>query len=84
MVSLNDMTMENLIMKSIKTTMTTIFALAFLTLAYTGNAAAHYDTLDGPVVETARATLDKGDVTPLLKWIRPSDEKEIRAAFQKT
>lgn len=45
---------------------------------------AHCDTLDGPVVQTAREALEKGDVTPLLKWVRPADEKEIRAAFRKT
>ena len=27
---------------------------------------AHCDTLDGPVVQTARMALEKGDVTPLL------------------
>ena len=47
-------------------------------------ALAHCDTLDGPVVETARIALDKGDVTPLLKWVRADDEQEIKAAFQKT
>ena len=71
-------------MKSIKTMLTTLFVLAFLTFAYAGNASAHCDTLDGPVVATARTALDKGDVTPLLKWVRPEEEKEIRAAFQKT
>ena len=45
---------------------------------------AHCDTLDGPVVQTARTALAKGDVTPLLKWVRADDEPEIRAAFQKT
>ena len=45
---------------------------------------AHCDTLDGPVVQTARMALEKGDVTPLLKWVQPKDEKEIQAAFQKT
>jgi hypothetical protein len=48
------------------------------------NAFAHCDTLDGPVVQTARIALEKGDVTPLLKWVRADDEKEIRVAFQKT
>ena len=48
------------------------------------NAFAHCDTLDGPVVQTARIALEKGDVTPLLKWVQSDDEKEIRAAFQKT
>lgn len=47
-------------------------------------AAAHCDTLDGPVVKDAKAALEKGDVTPVLKWVRKSDEGEIRAAFGKT
>jgi hypothetical protein len=47
-------------------------------------ALAHCDTLDGPVVATARTALDRGDVTPLLKWVRPDVEGEIKAAFQKT
>lgn len=42
---------------------------------------AHCDTMDGPVVAAARVALEKGDVTPVLKWVRPEDEKDIRAAF---
>ena len=49
-----------------------------------GKSFAHCDTLDGPVVATAKVALEKGDVTPLLKWVRPDDEKEIKAAFDKT
>jgi len=45
---------------------------------------AHCDTLDGPVVKEARASLDKGDITPLLKWVKQENEKEIREAFAKT
>jgi hypothetical protein len=45
---------------------------------------AHCDTMDGPVVKTARVALDKGDITALLKWVRPSDEKELRDAFEMT
>ena len=71
-------------MKLFKTMLTTLFVLVLLTLAYAGNASAHCDTLDGPVVATARTALDKGDVTPLMKWVRPEKEKEIRGAFQKT
>lgn len=48
------------------------------------NVFAHCDTLDGPVVQTARVALEKGDITPLLKWVRAEDEKEIRDAFEKT
>ena len=58
--------------------------LALTILANSQPAYAHCDTLDGPVVKTAREALDKGDITPLLKWVRPSDEKEIRDAFEMT
>jgi hypothetical protein len=44
---------------------------------------AHCDTLDGPVVMSARAAFEKGDVTPVLKWVDPAHEGEIRAAFDK-
>jgi hypothetical protein len=47
-------------------------------------AAAHCDTLDGPVVNDARAALAAGDVTPVLKWVRLAAEAEIRAAFDHT
>jgi hypothetical protein len=42
---------------------------------------AHCDTLDGPVVTNARAALEKGDVTPILKWITQEDEAGIRERF---
>ncbi len=47
-------------------------------------AFAHCDTLDGPVIKTAQAALEKGEVTPILKWVKKEDEAEIRALFQKT
>jgi hypothetical protein len=71
-------------MKIYKPILTTLSVLSFLSIVYVGDASAHCDTLDGPVVATARTALDKGDVTPLLKWVRPEEEKEIQAAFQKT
>jgi hypothetical protein len=45
---------------------------------------AHCDTLDGPVVKTAQAALAKGDVTPILKWVKKGDEAEVRDLFTKT
>ncbi len=48
------------------------------------DARAHCDTMNGPVVNTARMALEKGDVTPVLKWVRREDENEIREQFQKT
>jgi hypothetical protein len=44
-------------------------------------AAAHCDTLDGPVVKAARTALAKNDVTPALKWVQEKDEAEVKAAF---
>jgi hypothetical protein len=59
----------------------TALALVLLTLALPGLALAHCDTLDGPVVADARVALDKGEVTPVLKWVKVDDEGEIRDAF---
>ncbi len=47
-------------------------------------ARAHCDTLDGPVVKDARAALESGDITPVLKWVRFEDEREVREVFEKT
>ncbi len=58
--------------------------IGFLITGLSGTALAHCDTLDGPVIQTARTALAKGDVTPVLKWVQADDEKEISAAFQKT
>src|SRR5512144_1990000 len=49
-----------------------------------GIAVAHCDTMEGPVVTTAKVALEKGDVTPVLKWVRKDDEKEIKDQFHKT
>jgi uncharacterized membrane protein len=49
-----------------------------------GNLAyAHCDTMNGPIIPEALAALEKGDVTPVLKWVLPKDEAEIKAAFAK-
>ena len=49
-----------------------------------GPVRAHCDTMNGPVVTTAKAALEKGDVTPVLKWVKSDDEAEIRALFAQT
>jgi hypothetical protein len=56
-------------------TITSIIALAPVTVR------AHCDTLDGPVVVTARAALESGKIEPVLAWVAPGDEAEIREAF---
>ena len=40
---------------------------------------AHCDTLDGPVVTEAKVALEKGDVKPVLKWVKTENEDEIKA-----
>jgi hypothetical protein len=52
-------------------------------LLLSGSVLAHCDTMDGPVIAAAKAALAKGDVTPVLKWVKPDAEKELRAAFEK-
>lgn len=46
--------------------------------------SAHCDTLNGPVIKEAHAALEKGDVTPLLKWVTEEHENEIRNAFSQS
>lgn len=64
--------------------MVVLLGIGFSCTALNKNVLAHCDTLDGPVVQTARIALEKSDITPLLKWVRADDEKEVRVAFQKT
>ena len=56
-------------------------AAASLLLVAPSPAWAHCDTVDGPVVQDARAAFEARDVTPVLKWVRAEKEAEIRAAF---
>jgi hypothetical protein len=62
----------------------TVSCLLILVLIRTNLATAHCDTLDGPVVVDAKAALQKADVTPVLKWVRPEDEKELGEVCAKT
>jgi len=45
---------------------------------------AHCDTLDGPVVADAKQALQKGDATPVLKWVKKADEPQVRTTLEKT
>jgi len=60
-----------------------ISAFVAITLATPHTVSAHCDTLDGPVIQDARKAIDAGDITPVLKWVKPKDEKAVRAAFKK-
>lgn len=71
-----------------KTTLSFFFVIGiaslFAVLFTSKNLMAHCDTLDGPVVMDAKAALEKGDVTPVLKWVKKEYENEIKTAFIKT
>ena len=59
-----------------------LFAFTCFGLLFTPRfAAAHCDTLDGPVIKDARLALEKGDVTPVLKWVQKKDETQVGKAF---
>lgn len=54
----------------------------FLLVASISNSPfAHCDTMDGAVVKDAQIALDKGDVTPVLKWVKKDAETEVSEAF---
>ncbi len=65
-------------------TVTFLVAVLLVSFGLTAMAQAHCDTLDGPVVQAAKQALEKGEITPILKWIKEDQEPEIRAVFQKT
>ena len=58
-------------------------ALVAVSLVIPDYAAAHCDTLDGPVIQDAQKAIAAQDVTPVLKWIKPQEEKAVSAAFKK-
>jgi hypothetical protein len=59
--------------------------LALLLAAFLGaNVFAHCDTTGGPIIPEAITALEKGEITPILKWIKKENEEEIKTAFTKT
>ena len=60
-----------------------IFALVLFALL-PSLAFAHCDTLSGPVVGDAKQAIALGDIEPVLKWLKPGDETEIRRVFAQT
>lgn len=59
----------------------TIAIICFGLLVAPRFAAAHCDTLDGPVIKDARTALEKRDVTPVLKWVQKKDEAPVLKVF---
>lgn len=55
--------------------------LVLAALVFATTAAAHCDSMDGPVITDAQQALVEQDVTRVLKWVPASDEAEIRRVF---
>ena len=47
---------------------------AGISVLLAGSAFAHCDTTSGPIIPEAKAALEKGDVTPNLKWVKQDNE----------
>lgn len=73
-------------MLTTKTTTIAVVLVAFAMFLFGGATSvfAHCDTLDGPVIQAAKLALERGDVTPVLKWVKKPQEAELREAFKKT
>jgi hypothetical protein len=69
---------------NIKSGFTIGLILAGLGIVLPSRAWAHCDTLSGPVVTDAKKAIEIKGVDPILKWIRPQDEDELRSLFDKT
>jgi hypothetical protein len=65
-------------------TLMAAIAIAAATFLPIGAASAHCDGLDGPVVKAAQQALQTGDLNPVLIWVQPKDEEEIKRVFDET
>ncbi|MCW4010483.1 MAG: DUF6448 family protein [Candidatus Bathyarchaeota archaeon] len=68
--------------KKVSIFLSAITVFTFLVLS--NNVFAHCDTLDGPVIKDAKLALEKGDVSPVLKWVPETSEQEIKDVFAQT
>lgn len=58
-------------------------AFFVLILLYPVVSFAHCDSVAGPVAKDVHKALTSGELSPVLKWIRPTDESELKAAFER-
>ena len=61
-----------------------IIVVMMVLFVASGNAAAHCDGMDGPVVAAARRALETRDANLVLIWVQQRDEAEVKGAFQTT
>lgn len=69
--------------KTLSFLLTTLFIVSF-SLLKPDLAYSHCDTLDGPVIKSAKIALETQNVSSVLIWIPKKDEAEIKKLFQKT
>ena len=60
------------------------FLLLIILSFLSADAFAHCDGIDGPVVTSAKKSLETGDINYVLGWIKPEFEQQILEAFGKT
>lgn len=58
-------------------------ALFVVVLVTPTRSFAHCDSVAGPVAKDVKLALDSGQLSPVLKWIRATDESELRAVFDR-
>jgi hypothetical protein len=61
-----------------------ILSFLILTAFLPQTSFAHCDTKDGPVVAAANKALQQNNINYVLIWVQPTDEKEIKEAFELT
>lgn len=64
--------------------LTTVAVIAILLLVGIPNSVfGHCDSEDGPIISLIRESLENGDISPLLKWLAPEDELEVKQLYKK-
>ena len=70
--------------KFIKRLIAALAVVFAVLLSSSGEAQAHCDTMDGPVVKAAQRALATRNVNLILIWVRQNDDAEIRRRFVQT
>lgn len=63
--------------------MPVLIAALSAALVFPVSSFAHCDSVAGPVAKDVKQALESGQLSPVLKWIRPADEPELQSAFNR-
>ena len=69
-------------MKTLKKTIIVGASLAAVPF-FSASLSAHCDSFDGPIIPVAQEALRTGDVQPILMWVEPEHENEVKEAFER-